>query len=85
MARKAVKASKLVPLEKRLGRLRKEEAKRQKQLKVVQEKAARTSEQMTRLLQSVTDRIEHSEAIAATESEPRNGIEIGRASCRERV
>jgi hypothetical protein len=68
------KATKLAPLEKRLGKLRKEEAKRQKQLHAVQKKTARASEEMARRLASVTDWLEHPQAKASTEPGPKNGV-----------
>jgi hypothetical protein len=67
------KADRLVPLQRRLGKLRKKEAKRQRQLKAVQARAARTSEEMTQLLQSVTTWLEHPEPPKEVAPESKNG------------
>jgi len=48
-------ARKLVPLEKRLGRLRKAEAKRRHQLEVIQARTERTRSKMAALLTSVDE------------------------------
>jgi hypothetical protein len=69
----ARRADKLVPLQRRLGKLRKEEAKRQRQLKAVQARAARTSEELTQLLQSVTAWLEHPEPPKDVAPESKNG------------
>jgi hypothetical protein len=50
---------KLVPLEKRLGRLRKEEAKRKHQLEVVQARSERTKGKMAALLASVNEWVQN--------------------------
>jgi hypothetical protein len=50
---------KLVPLEKRLGRLRKEEAKRRHQLEVVQARSERTKGKMAAVLSSVTEWVQN--------------------------
>ena len=54
-------APKLVPLEKRLGRLRKEEAKRKHQLEVVQARSERTKGKMSELIRSVNDWVQNPE------------------------
>ncbi len=68
------KATGLVPLQRRLGKLRKAEAKRQRQLQAIQDKAARTSDEMTQLLKSVTNWLEHPEATAEPEHSQKNGM-----------
>jgi hypothetical protein len=50
---------KLVPLEKRLGRLRKEEAKRKHQLEVVQARSERTKGKMATLIASVNEWVQN--------------------------
>ena len=52
-------ARKLVPLEKRLGRLRKEEAKRRHQLDVVEARSERTKGKMSALLTSVSEWVQN--------------------------
>jgi hypothetical protein len=52
-------ARKLVPLEKRLGRLRKEEAKRKHQLEVVQARSERTKGKMSTLIASVNEWVQN--------------------------
>jgi hypothetical protein len=58
----------LVPLEKRLGRLRKEEAKRKHQLEVVQARSERTKGKMAALLASVNEWVQN--PAAAGEGSP---------------
>ena len=52
---------KLVPMEKRLSKLRKEEAKRRAQLDRVQARSARTKTAMSDLIASVNDWVQHPE------------------------
>ena len=52
-------AGKLVPLEKRLGRLRKQEAKRRHQLEIVQARSERTKGKMAAVLSSVTEWVQN--------------------------
>ncbi len=52
-------ARKLVPLERRLGKLRKEEAKRRHQLEVVQARSERTKGQMATLIASVNEWVQN--------------------------
>ena len=50
---------KLVPLERRLGKLRKEEAKRRHQLEVVQARSERTKGKMAALIASVNEWVQN--------------------------
>jgi len=66
-------ARKLVPLEKRLAKLRKEEAKRRRQLDVVQSRSDRTKGQLTEIIASVNDWVQHPEGTSASPNERPKG------------
>jgi hypothetical protein len=66
-------ARKLVPLEKRLGKLRKEEAKRRRQLDVVQARSDRTKGQLTEIIASVNDWVQHPAGAGAMPNERQKG------------
>lgn len=55
-------ARKLVPLEKRLAKQRKEEAKRRRQLDAVQSRSERTRTQLTAVITSVNEWVQNPEA-----------------------
>ena len=66
-------ARKLVPLEKRLSKLRKQEAKRRRQLDAVQTRSERTKGQLTEIIASVNEWVQHPESTGAGSSDRQKG------------
>jgi septal ring factor EnvC (AmiA/AmiB activator) len=65
-ARSSQSARKVVPLEKRLTKLRKEEAKRRRQLDAVQAQSERARSQLTEIIAAVNAWVQNPEGVAAT-------------------